>query len=528
MTKRKQIDWFYLTLVLFMVSLPFSEALISVSGVLLFLVSLTQIEKETLRKQFRNGKPLILFSSIYLVYLIGFIFTKDIKWGIYDLRKDIPYLIIPWAFLFGKQISTKQLANLLKLFALSVFASAAITMIWFYLKNERTVLNAQEFGFIHHIRFSFEVVFAMIILSVLLLTNQFHLKRYGKIMIIVSIVFLFLFLIWNQSFTGLIAFLGTVFAGVLILVSKLQSKRLKTIVWIGMTILVLVPVLYLSYSIHKFYNIDKVDFNHLDQTTALGHKYTQHLKDKNIENGHYVGLYWCEPEMREAWNERAKVKYDSIGDNGYEVKYTLIRYLTSKNLRKDAAGVKQLSEEDIQNIEAGISNYILAEEGLSLYPRIYVSIWELDNYFKTGNANQQSISQRIEFVKAALTIINDHFWFGVGTGNWKEAYRKAYQKNKSQMDPARYGDAHNQYLNYMVKFGLVGLLWILFAIVYPVIKTESYRNPIFLLFLIMMLIANFGDSNFETHVGGSFFVLIYCLFISTKNWDFKLRKDLTN
>ena len=405
---------------------------------------------------------------------------------------------------------------------MTVLASAAITMIGFYLKNERTVLNAQEFGFIHHIRFSFEVVLAMIVLAFLLASNQLHFRRTGKIVVLGSLLFLFLFLIWNQSFTGLVAFLGTAFVGVLLLVSKLQNRRMKLVAWAGMSVLVLAPVLYLSYSVHKFYTIDRVDFDHLDQTTALGHQYTHHLKDKHIENGHYVGLYWCEPEMRDTWNNRAETKYDSIGANGYEVKYTLIRYLTSKNLRKDATGVNQLSGNDIQNIEAGISNYILANKGLSLYPRIYVSIWELDNYFKTGDANQQSISQRIEFVKAALTIIKDHFWLGVGTGNWEAAYREAYQKNKSKMDPARYGNAHNQYLNYMVKFGLVGLLWILFAIVYPVVKTESYRNPVFLLFLVTMFIANFGDSNFETHVGGSLFALIYCLFVSTSNWKIQL------
>lgn len=522
MTKHKQIDWFYFTLALFMVSLPFSEALISISGVLLFLVSLLQIKKQTFFQKLKGRRQLVLFSSIYLVYLIGFIFTKDFQWGVYDLRKNIPYLIIPLAFLFEKQINTKQLINLLKLFALAVFASAAITMIGFYFKNERTVLDAQEYGFIHHIRFSFEVVLAMIILSVFLLANQFQFKRVGKLTILAVIVFLFLFLIWNQSFTGLIAFLGAALVGIPLLVSKLKSKWVKVFAWSGMAILVLVPILYLSFAVHKFYNVDKIDFNLLDRTTEQGNPYTHHLKNKHIENGHYVGLYWCEPEMRKSWNKRAEIEYDSIGGNGYQVKYTLIRYLTSKNLRKDAAGVGQLTNDDIKNIEAGISNYILANRGLSLYPRIYVSIWELDNYFKTGDANQQSISQRIEYVKAALTIIKAHFLFGVGTGNWKAAYRNAYHQINSEIEPSNYADAHNQYLNYMVKFGLIGLLWILFAMVYPVIKTGAYRNPVFLLFLTTMLIANFGDSNLETHVGGSFFVLFYCLFISSSNWTTKL------
>lgn len=528
MTKLQKFDWFYWTLALFMVSLPFSEALISISGVLLFIVSLFQLKGESVKEKLIEKRYLLIFASIYLVYIIGFFFNNNLKWAIYDLRKNIPYLIIPFAFIFAKPIRKKQFINLLKLFALAVFLSSSITMIRFYLRDERTVLNAQEFGFIHHIRFSFEVIFSIVILTVFLITKQFHFKKAGKIVVIAVIFYLFLFLIWNQSFTGLIAFLGTAFTGIVILIAQLKNRLWKSTLGVVMVLLILVPAGYLYYAIQKFYTIDQVNVNQLDKETALGHPYTHDLKDKQIENGHYIGLYICDQELKEAWNKRADLKYHEKDKNGFEIQYTLIRYLTSKNLRKDAEGVNKLTDADIQNIEAGISNYILADNGLSLYPRIYVSIWELDNYFKTGNANQQSLSQRIDYAKAAFVIIKNHFWFGVGTGNWKDAYHDAYQQIHSKMSQSHYADAHNQYLNYMVKFGLLGLFWILFSIIYPVVKSKSYQNPLFFLFLISMLIANFGDSNFETHVGSSFFVLIYCLFLSTRNWDLKLPQQLVS
>ena len=515
MTKLKQFDWFYLALAIFVVALPFSEALISVSGVLLLLVSFFQIKKQSLSQKIASRKNLILFSSIYLVYLIGFIFCADLKWGLYDLQKNIPYLIIPLAFLFGNQISSKQFVGLLKLFSAAVLLSAIITMVTFYLNDEKTVLNAQEFGFIHHIRFSSQLVFAIVILSVLLLSGQIKIKLPGKVTVVGAMVFLLLFLAWHQSFTGIITFLGTAFVGGILLVSQLHTKIWRTVAWLSLALLILLPAAYLYFAVNKYYDVDKINFTQLEKETEQGNPYRHDLENTQVENGHYVGLYWCEPEMTEAWNKRASLKYNEYDEHGYQVKYTLVRYLTSRNLRKDAAGVSELSVEDIQNIEAGISNYLLAQKGLSLYPRIYVSIWELDTYFKTGYANQQSLSQRVEYAKAALSIIEEHFWLGVGTGNWKRAYKEAYEKIQSKMDPARYGNAHNQYLNYMVKFGFLGLLWILFVIIYPVVKTKVYRNPIFFLFLISMMIANMGDSNFETHVGSSFFVLFYCLFISS-------------
>ena len=514
MIQTKNINWFYAALILFMVALPFSEALISIAGVLLLITAFISPSKKTFAQRFQQNKELLIFSSIYSTYLIGLLFTSDFKWALYDLQKNIPYLIIPFAFIIAPQLSRVQLVNLLKIFVVAVSASALITMISFYSKDEVSVLKAQEFGFIHHIRFSFQLVFSMIIVSVFLYREWRQTKGWLKLARLMLLCFLFLFLLWHQSFTGLLTFLVTAFVGFLLFISQIKNSGWKIVGWIGIALIIIVPGAYLINAVNRFYDVDQIEYAQIDQKTALGNPYHHDFQNKQIENGHYVGLYWNEAEMKEAWNNHSNIKYDENGGNGYQIKYTLVRYLTSKNLRKDAAGVEQLSDLDIHNIEAGISNYILAEKGISLYPRIYTSIWELDTYFRSGYANQKSLAQRIEYAKAAFTIIKANFWFGVGTGNWKTAYREAYQKNHSQMDPARYGDAHNQYLNYMVKFGLIGLLWILFAIVYPVVKSRSYRNPIFFLFLISMLVANFGDSNFETHVGSSFFVLFYCLFIS--------------
>jgi hypothetical protein len=65
----------------------------------------------------------------------------------------------------------------------------------------------------------------------------------------------------------------------------------------------------------------------------------------------------------------------------------------------------------------------------------------------------------------------------------------------------------------MVKFGFTGFLVIMFFLIYPVIKTKSYRDPLFMIFLVFLFFANFADSNFETHMGSSFFLFFYCLFI---------------
>jgi O-antigen ligase len=138
-------------------------------------------------------------------------------------------------------------------------------------------------------------------------------------------------------------------------------------------------------------------------------------------------------------------------------------------------------------------------------------------YSITGNPSYQSFSQRIEYSKAATSIIKKNFWFGVGAGNWKEEFKRTYIRNNSKLEEGLYASSHNQYLNYMVKFGIVGLIAIMFFITYPIVKTQSYKDQLFLIFLVFLFFANFSDSNFESHMGSSFFIFFYCLFLIQPN-----------
>ncbi|WP_159522435.1 O-antigen ligase family protein [Sunxiuqinia indica] len=513
MTKLNRIDFFYAAMLIFAVALPFSEGLISTSIGLLFLASLFQLKKSEIKTRFRNRQLLLFPVAVFLVYVLWLVFTNDWHWAIYDLKKNLSYLLVPLAFIFAPSISAKLQRNVLYVFIVAVFSSALITFVYFYLQDENSLLEAQKYGFIHHIRFSFQLVLSLILIGYFLLTNFYKQKKSLKLIVLGGAIFLVVFLIWHQSLTGVLTFIGTAFFGLLILSSRIKKPVLKRIIFSLLLVLVLVPSLYLAYAVKRFYTVEKVTIEELEETTHLGNKYNHNLDNKLLENGHYVWLFVCEKELELEWNKRADIKYNEVDETGYPVSQTLIRYMTSKGLRKDAVGIRKLSDQDIENIEHGISNYIFADKGISLYPRIYMSIWEIDTYLKTRAANQHSLAQRIEYTRAAITIIKDHFWFGVGTGNWKKAYAEAYKKNQSKMDPARYGNAHNQYLNYMVKFGLIGLLLIAFFIVYPVVKSKAYRSPIVLLFLISMFIANFGDSNFETHVGSNFFIFFYCFFL---------------
>ena len=514
-------NWFFLSLLLFAFFLPLSQALVSVgAGVILF----TAFIEDSWKNKFKRIKEKrILFSlpTIYLIYIISSLVSEKFSSSVYDLQKSLFFFVIPLAFIIGKNLSNVQKRFVFYQFSVSIVISTVIAVLNWLIFDNQQVFSVHFASLISHIRFSFQLILAFWFTILLLQKNLSNLKI-NQILILTIGAFYFLgFLVFQQSLTGLIALVGSAFV-YLILLYKKVSKQFRIYLFAFLLLLVGIPTAYVINAILKFYDFEIIDQNRIDKHTAKGNLYRHDYTSPMVENGRYVYLYVCPKEMKEEWNKISNVGYDSLDVNGYPLHSTLVRYLTSKGLRKDAEGVRSLDKNDIENVENGIANIIYAEKKFSLYPRIYQTIWEYYTYKKTGNANQKSFSQRIEYAKAAISIIERHPWTGVGTGQWKEEFKNFYVQNNSTLREEFYASSHNQYLNYMVKFGIIGFMVIMFLLVYPVIKTKKYSDRLFLLFLIFMFLANFADSNFESHMGSSFFVFFYCFFMIGESNYFEL------
>lgn len=520
-------NWFFLSLVLFAMSLPLSQALVSISAGVMLFTALAEDKWKNKFNRLKQRRFLFTLPAVYLLYVLSAIASNKISASLYDLQKALFFFVIPLAFIIGKRISTPQKRFIFYAFSVSIVISTIIAFLRWRLSDAPGIFSVHKASLVSHIRFSFQLILAFWF-STLIIQKNFRNLKYRHLLIFLFGSFYFLiYLIFQQSLTGLVAFAGSVVFFLIYFFIKIHSK-FSYFLLLFLILLLTAPAIYIVYSIQKFHDIEKVDKSNIETKTANGNLYQHNFNNPMVENGNYVYLYVCPGEMREEWNKISKIKYDSIGSNGYPVSSTLIRYLTSKGVRKDAEGVKSLNKKDIRNIENGIANVIYAGNKFSLYPRIYQTIWEYYTYSKTGNANQKSFSQRIEYAKAAISIIKQNPWFGVGTGNWKEEYKNAYARNNPKFREEFYASAHNQYLNYMVKFGVAGFVIIFLLLLYPVIKTRKYSDILFLLFLTFLFFANFGDSNFESHMGSSFFVFFYCIFIlgGNKYLEFSTGKEI--
>ena len=462
---------------------------------------------------FIHNKVAVVMASVYVMHLLGLIYTYDFPSAFHDLRIKLPLLIMPLVLSTMKPLDRKQFDTVLWFFIAAVFFVTVLGTVKFI---RRDFVDVRELSpFINYIRLALCIVFSIFVLGYYLV------KRNHSLMIKSIMVFMIIWFLWQitvfESFTSVLVIAALCF----VLVMYFIFRSTKTNVKICMVVAIVVVagvVIYFPYKVVKDYMTPaKLDVSQLDTHTKLGNPYVFDTMAFGVEDARYVGLYLSKNEMLDAWNKRSVKKINSEWDDGYR---TLVRYLTSKDLRKDAEGVEHLTENDIRNIENGIANYNYIENP-GFKTRIMKVMVAYNNYERNGDANGSSVFQRVEYIKASFDIIKDNPVFGVGTGIVK-VFADYYEDTNSKLKPEYRLRSHNQYLAIMVAFGVIGLLWFLFSMFYPLFADKRNRNYLYIVFLFIVMLSMFTDDTLETQVGATLFAffnsfLVFCNGLRTKN-----------
>jgi O-antigen ligase len=363
-----------------------------------------------------------------------------------------------------------------------------------------------------HIRFALLILMAIF----LLLYHSFYLipkeMRAQKALQIIMAIVLAVFLFVLRSFAGIIILFitGIAFA---IRVSMDSGK-----IWIRNSLVIsILSVLVIVVSFIARVNIKNFDAPAVDpailgKRTTSGNLYEHNLTDKTLENGHYVNLYICEPELEKEWNLRSTLPFDSIDHKGQSVRSTLIRYLTSKGMRKDSAALSRLGDDEITAIENGRANYRFRTKP-GIYQRLYETLWEIHIWRATGFAGYHSFGQRIIFYQTAGEVISQHFFTGVGTGDVYDSMLETTRRNNEIIEKRWKGEPHNQYAFLFMSFGVFGFAWILFTWVYSVYVNKAYRQLLFNIFAAIILISMAVLDTTESYDNMVFFAFFFTLFV---------------
>lgn len=458
---------------------------------------------------FAGNRTALIFSSIYAMHLIGLIYTTDFEHALRDLRIKIPLLLMPLFFSTIKPFNRKEFWWVMAFFVAAVTVSTFIST-W-VLVTENPVDRREISIFISHIRFSLIIGLAVFV-TIYLSLREHRSSTAVRILLLAGVVWLLVFLLTLRSVNGIGIFVAVSMFMVLLIVLKAFKPILKVV----FTVLILGTGIgmagYIITAWHNYSNADPVDFSTLDTHTALGNPYLHDTVNFGIENGRFVGLYLSWNELPEAWNKRSGIDFNGRDAKNHEIRWTIIRYMSSKGYRKDAAGVAKLSDEDISNIERGIANVVYVES-FGIRGRLYETFLGIQNMIIRGDPNASSLAQRIEYWKTAVWLIERNPLFGVGTGDIQKAFINAYQETNSPLEPRFRKRAHNQYLAIAVTFGLVGLVWFIAALLYPVFKLRRTSDMLFITFLLVGLLSMVGEDTLETQAGVTFFAAFYSLLL---------------
>lgn len=138
------------------------------------------------------------------------------------------------------------------------------------------------------------------------------------------------------------------------------------------------------------------------------------------------------------------------------------------------------------------------------------------------NFNYEKLKEkelRISLWESSFSLIGQHPLIGVGTGDVKDEYRKIYNERLKKITGGKYYNAHNEFLQITMQLGIIGILFLLLLIFWPLMQYKGYGYRLkYEFFFIVVIIINFSfESMLNRFNGVIFFSLFYsflCIFKS--------------
>ncbi len=475
--------------------------------------------------RFWQNKAAVLLVAFYLMHVVGLLWTSDFDYAMKDLRVKLPILVMPLVLSGMEPLDRKRFDFVMLVYVLSVFVATLFSSVSYWRHDYDDVREISHF--ISHIRFCLNIVFCIaIILWYIVKTKapepvegpthmlgrvpvrEFGTKFGLNLFLQYFLLGWFVYQIYIfESLSGYVILAAVVIvSAVYVFLRWKQGRGWRIAVGVAVMAVLLVGTVVLVRQIRPLMKVEAVDFSTLEKKTSLGNDYWHDTIHNPVEDGKYVGLYYCRKELQEAWPQRSALPLTDT------VEATLARYLTSKGLHKDAQGVMALTDDDIHNIEQGVANYNNWKHP-GLRARLSSTLFEYNLYRRYNNPNGGSLSQRIEYTRASFHLIGQHPWLGVGTGDVPQAFSQAYDEIHSPLNEAFRFRAHNQYLAIAVAFGLVGLTFFLFVLLYPWCASRRNHTYLYMVFLAIMLLSMFPEDTLETQAGATLFAFFMALLL---------------
>ncbi len=503
---------FYVGLLLLAASLSLSVFMMSVAQFIILGSWALNGNLLTKLKTAFTSKVVWVLISVFVLHVIGLLWTSDFVYGLNDLRVKLPLLALPVIFFTTQALSKQKFVWLLRIFIAGIFITTVLGWCVYLQIIPKKITNVREISlFVSHIRLSLFICLS-VYASIYLFLQSKKTASVANVFLMALVIWFVVFLVLIQSVTGIGILLFTSIAVAIYTLLKNKSVVYKISSAAIIGVLLIAMAAYFNSILKQVSAFNTSELFNLSLKTALGNNYFHDIKNRDSENGHPVWINICEPEMHTEWNKKSAIDMYAANKKGDELKVTLIRFLSSKGLRKDAEGVKLLTVDEVAAIENGIANVNYLNQN-PFTNRLYVVAWELHMYQISKYPSGHSVAMRLEFWKTALLIIEKHKWKGVGTGDVQRAFNRMYVISKSPLDKEWWLRAHNQYLTIAVALGIPAMLWFMVWLFLPAVLLNKQTNFIYITFLIAAILSMLTEDTLETQAGVTFFALFNCLYL---------------
>lgn len=433
---------------------PWSNAFMSVATAALGFTAIWTLWQGH-RPGFRQGLGGWALVGLVLWTGCSAMWSMDVAGALQDVRVKLPLLVAGLAWWAGSTRSNAvriDVPLVLRCAAFSAMLASCTLVVW-------DVLEGAPYGgrsasrFISHIRFG-------LWWAVLLPWVTHHLSRGWAWMATITALLTWT---WTESLTGLVAGVVTSawWAPALWAVhlherspswpeDRRVGRRLLGLSFVGGALVL--GVLSALPTAHP-------DADELPVRSSAGEAYVHFPERRVTENGHFIWTHVAWGELASGWKQRSDADFDTVQPR-------LIRFLTSKGLTKDAEGVADLTDAEVEAIESGYAS-VVAWRGVGWARRWNRVKFNWGQWLDGRLTGDASLLARSVYQQTAVWAIADgtragQVLFGTGSGDAQGAMQQAYETHRPDWPAEFRYRPHQQYLSLMLGLGLVGLaLWIM-------------------------------------------------------------------
>ena len=132
-------------------------------------------------------------------------------------------------------------------------------------------------------------------------------------------------------------------------------------------------------------------------------------------------------------------------------------------------------------------------------------------HYSENKYGEGGLSLRTYKWRYTMQAIKDSPWVGSGTGDAQDVLQTYYKKNDFTIGYENRFNAHNQYLQVLLEFGIVGLASLLVGWLLPAISAFRRKDWLAFSFMLLLLLSCMTESMLEVNKGIAFFAFFYAL-----------------